>query len=133
MPRDVTRLGPGTYRVRVGDRYETVYVAGSPADRWAFWNGHVYRTTGGGAASEGRPSIGRPPVRRLLSAPMPATVVKVLARPGAPVAEGDVLVVLEAMKMELAIRAPAEAIVKAVHCREGDLVRADQPLVEMGD
>jgi len=132
MAHDVTRLGPGTYRVRVGDRYETVYVVGSPTDRWAFWNGHVYRTTGGSAASEGQ-STGRPQTRRVLSAPMPATVVKVLAPPGAPVAAGAVLVVLEAMKMELAIRAPGAGIVKAVHCREGDLVQADQPLVELDD
>jgi 3-methylcrotonyl-CoA carboxylase alpha subunit len=47
------------------------------------------------------------------------------------VRKGDVVVLLEAMKMELPIRALADGIVAAVHCREGDLVQADAPLVEM--
>jgi biotin carboxyl carrier protein len=62
---------------------------------------------------------------------MPATVVQVLTQAGSAVRAGDTLVVLEAMKMELAIRAPADAVVKAVHCREGDLVRPDTPLIEL--
>jgi biotin carboxyl carrier protein len=35
------------------------------------------------------------------------------------------------MKMELPIRAPADAVVSAVHCREGELVRAGAVLVEL--
>jgi 3-methylcrotonyl-CoA carboxylase alpha subunit len=66
-----------------------------------------------------------------LSAPMPATVVKVLARPGATVKKGDTLILLEAMKMELPLRAPADATVKAVHCAEGELVRPEQTLIEL--
>ena len=66
-----------------------------------------------------------------LSPPMPATVVRILVQPGASVAAGDLLIALEAMKMELAIRAPHDGVVKAVHCREGDLVQPGTPLVEM--
>jgi biotin carboxyl carrier protein len=40
-------------------------------------------------------------------------------------------VVAEAMKMELPIRAPADGVVSAVLCREGELVQADQRLVEL--
>ena len=65
-----------------------------------------------------------------LVAPMPATVIKILVTPGQSVKKGDTLVVLEAMKMELPIRAPADAMVAAVRCREGDLVQADVALVE---
>jgi acetyl/propionyl-CoA carboxylase alpha subunit len=65
-----------------------------------------------------------------LVAPMPATVIKILVAPGQSVKKGDTLVVLEAMKMELPIRAPADATVAAVCCREGDLVQADVALVE---
>ena len=49
---------------------------------------------------------------------MPATIVKVLATPGQAVKAGDTLVIVEAMKMELPVRAPSDAVVKAVHCRE---------------
>jgi 3-methylcrotonyl-CoA carboxylase alpha subunit len=41
------------------------------------------------------------------------------------------MVILEAMKMELPVRAMADATVTAVNCREGDLVQAGQELVEL--
>ena len=66
-----------------------------------------------------------------LAAPMPATVVATRAEPGQGVRAGDVLVVLEAMKMELTIRAPRDGVVDAVHCRQGDLVQPGVPLVTM--
>lgn len=66
-----------------------------------------------------------------LRPPMPATVVRVLVTPGATVAEGDTLLVLEAMKMELPIRAPRAGVVTAVHCREGELVQPTQVLADL--
>jgi biotin carboxyl carrier protein len=66
-----------------------------------------------------------------LVAPMPATVVKVHVKPGDAVKQGDVVVLLEAMKMELPIRATADSTVAAVHCREGELVQPDALLVEL--
>src|SRR4051812_25984525 len=65
-----------------------------------------------------------------LTAPMPATVIKVHATAGDAVRKGDVMVVLEAMKMELPLRALGDGVVSAVRCREGDLVQADATLVE---
>ena len=61
---------------------------------------------------------------------MPATVIRVLVAPGSHVKKGDVVVLLEAMKMELPIRALSDGTVTAVHCRDGELVQADQVLVE---
>ncbi len=66
-----------------------------------------------------------------LTAPMPSTVRKVLVEPGSRVAKGDTLLVLEAMKMELPIRAGADAVVRAVHCREGQLVQPGATLVDL--
>jgi 3-methylcrotonyl-CoA carboxylase alpha subunit len=63
---------------------------------------------------------------------MPATVMKVLVTPGGVVRKGDTMVVLEAMKMELPIRAPGDGTVLAVNCREGELVQPDATLVELG-
>jgi acetyl-CoA carboxylase biotin carboxylase subunit len=66
-----------------------------------------------------------------LSSPMPATVVKVLVEPGARVAKGDTLVMLEAMKMELPVKAPRDGVVRAVRCRQGELVQPGVDLVEL--
>ena len=60
-----------------------------------------------------------------LSSPMPATVISVNVAPGDHVKSGQTLIVLEAMKMELPVRAPGDGRVREVHCKQGDL-RADR-------
>lgn len=62
---------------------------------------------------------------------MPATVTSLNVAVGDRVAAGDVLVVLEAMKMELPIRAPRDGRVTAVACRPGELVQPGVPLLEL--
>jgi len=125
----VKEIGTGVVQVEVDGRVETLYVAGPPGDRWVFWNGRVYRGDFRDAASDRRGahiSTGA----RVLTAPMPATVITVHVKPGDAVKKGQVLMLLEAMKMELPIRAPGDAVVAAVHGRAGELVQADTPLVE---
>jgi 3-methylcrotonyl-CoA carboxylase alpha subunit len=60
-------------------------------------------------------------------------VLKVLTAPGVTVRGGDTLLILEAMKMELPIRAAGDASVVAVRCREGELVQAGAVLIELGE
>jgi biotin carboxyl carrier protein len=83
------------------------------------------------AASRSTRRTGPADAVQALTAPMPATVVSVKVQPGAAVKKGDTVVILEAMKMELPIRAPADATVTAVRCREGELVQPDAILVEL--
>jgi acetyl/propionyl-CoA carboxylase alpha subunit len=66
-------------------------------------------------------------------APMPGKVVKVLVKDGETVKAGQVLLVLEAMKMEQTTRSPADGVVKSVKVREGEQVTAGQILVVMAD
>jgi 3-methylcrotonyl-CoA carboxylase alpha subunit len=68
--------------------------------------------------------------RNAFMAPMSATVIRIAVAPGDAVRDGDVLISLEAMKMELPIRAPRDGVVRAIHCREGDLVQPDQVLLD---
>ncbi len=68
---------------------------------------------------------------RALTAPMPGLIIKVFVRPGEKVRAHQALVVLEAMKMEHAIEAPYDGIVKNVHCAEGGRVAEGVVLVEV--
>jgi acetyl/propionyl-CoA carboxylase alpha subunit len=66
-----------------------------------------------------------------VSAPMPATVIRVHVSPGDEVEARDPLVVVEAMKMELPLVAPRTGTVKAVHVSEGETVARGSVLVEL--
>ena len=62
-------------------------------------------------------------------APLPGAIGKVLVAVGDTVAEGDGLVVLEAMKMEHTLRANGAGTVTAVHCAPGQQVDVNDLLV----
>jgi 3-methylcrotonyl-CoA carboxylase alpha subunit len=64
-----------------------------------------------------------------LTAPMPGRVIAVLAEAGAKVAKGQPLIVLEAMKMEHTIKAPADGTVEAVRYGVGDQVEDGAELI----
>jgi propionyl-CoA carboxylase alpha chain len=64
-----------------------------------------------------------------LTAPMPGAVVRILVEPGATVAVGDTLIVLEAMKMEHAVHAPTAGVVAEVRVQQGQQVDAGTVLV----
>ena len=61
------------------------------------------------------------------------TVWKLLKKPGDLVEEGDILFILEVMKMEVPYEAPISGIVIAVHIAEGDFVEEDQLALEIAD
>ena len=63
---------------------------------------------------------------------MPGRVAAVNVAPGQRVARGEVLLVVEAMKMENALRAPTHGTVRAVHVAVGDMVAPGRPLLEIG-
>ena len=64
-----------------------------------------------------------------LEAPMPGTIWMVNVANGDAVAAGDVLIILESMKMELSITAPVDGVVAGLELRPGDRVGLKQPLV----
>ena len=61
------------------------------------------------------------------------TVWKFLTKPGELVKEGDVLLILEVMKIEVPYEAPVTGKVTAVHIAEGDFVKEDQLALEIAD
>ena len=66
-----------------------------------------------------------------VDAPLAGTIFKVLVQAGAEVAEGDVLLILEAMKMETEIRASRNGTVQDILTKEGDAVAVGTPLLSL--
>lgn len=66
-----------------------------------------------------------------ISCPMPGTIVTVSVKVGQSVKKGDILVILEAMKMENEIMAPHDATVAAVMVNKGESVDTGTPLVSL--
>ena len=126
---EVQPLGEGWYLVIEGEKRWRVAIAHAPDATWVFVDGQVARIdVAAPAASRGR-TKGRG--ESGVMAPMPATVVAINTTAGQHVTEGDTVIVLEAMKMELPIKSPRSGIVKAVHCATGDLVQPGVSLLEI--
>jgi biotin carboxyl carrier protein len=124
----VETIDRGLYRVSNGARGWTVAVAGPPDSRWIAVDGLAAVVEVSDESERGRTR--RRPASHELTAPMPATVTKLLVEPNRAVKAGDVLLMLEAMKMELAIRAPQDGTVGAIHCKVGDLVQPGVSLLD---
>lgn len=122
----VTPVAAGEFRIEDSPA-TSAWAAVSGSTRWVFLDGRTYEF-----------EAARPGARRArgiqpgsLTAPMPATVRRVEVAPGDAVERGDTLLILEAMKMELPIRAEGAGVVRSVNCREGELVQPGMELITM--
>lgn len=103
-----------------------VRVARQGANVWVWCAGHVF------VLETGAPRRARAAEHEGdLLAPMPGRVRRTLVAEGDAVSRGQVVMILEAMKMEHAIRAPRDGIVTRLAHAEGDLVDAGAALAEM--
>jgi biotin carboxyl carrier protein len=68
-----------------------------------------------------------------VKAPLPGIIVDVPVKEGDKVNAGDVVVILEAMKMESEITAPVSGVVDKVNVKKGESVAEDQMLVEISE
>lgn len=119
-------LNGRTYEVEVEagkamllDEYEAVVPAAAPAPVAA-------------PAAAPAPAAAAPVAGDAVTAPMPGNILKVNVTAGQAVKEGDVLVVLEAMKMENEILAPKACTVKQVLVSKGATVDTGATLVVLG-
>lgn len=122
----VVPLGSGRYQLNDRGAHRLAYAVAA-RETWVFLDGRVFVVP----AAEGAARRATTDDDTALMAPMPATVVSIHASPGQNVARDEVLVTLEAMKMELPIKAPRAGRVTAVTCRQGELVQPGVRLMEI--
>jgi biotin carboxyl carrier protein len=125
---DIASLGNGRYLVQDGSSAKIAFAVGTPRETWVFLDGRVYLVGSSGRTGTRAASTDDSDA---LAAPMPATVVKIEVTPGQDVTRDSLLIMLEAMKMELPIRAPRDGRVTAIHCRAGEIVQPGVPLLEI--
>ena len=126
----VTPLGDSRYEVTTESGRIVAYGVRAGNATWVFLDGRVYLVDSRGPTAGAR---AKHHDEAALAAPMPATVVAINVAPGQDIKAGEVLIVLEAMKMELAVTAPHDARVRAIACKVGELVQPGVPLVELDD
>jgi oxaloacetate decarboxylase alpha subunit len=117
--------GPEHYRVTVDGRSYDVEVAPS---------GAVTHIAGVHGPAAPLTAVAAAPAREAqpVNAPLTGTTLRVLARVGQTVVKGDVLLVMEAMKMETEIRAPRAGVVINIATQEGKAIEVGQTLASIG-
>ena len=147
---DVTPLGEG-FHIQFGERIAEVHfvrgadgqvvfildgrkvethVSADGKRRWVSFGGQTWmleKTSGVARGAGAGSASGR------LLAPMPGQVRAVNISVGDPVKQGDTLLVLEAMKMEIRVQAPMDGVVGKLAVGEGDTVEREELLVEVGE
>ena len=98
-------------------------------ERWAASGQLTYAGDADVAAADASVELDLPPGGRPLASSVPGSVWKVLVSEGQRVAAGDVLLVVESMKMEFSVLAPQDATVHRLMCREGAPVAAGQDVL----
>ncbi len=127
----VVAIGGGRFQIVDGSRRRSAYALRSGAETWVYFEGRVHVVGTVRRSAHGARHAGTLDDETELSAPMPATVVSINVESGQRVSRGDLLVTLEAMKMELAVRAPRDGTIRRITCRPGELVQPGVRLVEL--
>lgn len=89
--------------------------------------------TKGAALISRKVPAGSVPLEKTVTAYMPAMVLKILVVDGESVKKDQVLMVIEAMKMEMEITSPGHGVVKKIHVKEEQSVIQGAPLVTIVD
>ncbi len=121
----------GRLNLQVGDRRLRAHVAHDGLRRYVAVAGQTWTLERPQPQQKRRGAAAGGPGAGSLEAAMPGLVLDVLVAEGDEVQQGQPLVLLSAMKMELRIAAPAAGRVAKVHCQAGQVVERGQVLVEI--
>ncbi|MCQ2403142.1 MAG: biotin/lipoyl-binding protein [Lentisphaeria bacterium] len=121
--------GPVTVNVN-GTAYQVNATAGANDTATVVVNGKTYNVSFGAAA----PAAAAPAAAgagQTVTTPLPGTIVRISVAVGQAVKKGDELMIIEAMKMEQPIVAPADGTVKSIAVNAGDTLEAGQTVAEI--
>ncbi len=122
-PGTVPDPPPDTVAVRIGTRALSVRLPGL-----ALLRGTAAAAVAAGIADRSLRGHGQPARSDAVRAPMQGTVVRLAVEEGQPVTAGDLVAVVEAMKMENAVRAHIDGVVRELAVGVGDTVAQDMPI-----
>ena len=125
---EVLGSADGRLDLVIDGRRVVAYVSSDGQRRWVTVDGRTFLLTRASATSH---RTGAHDGSSELSAPMPGQVRTVNVNPGDAVIKGQVLIVLEAMKMEIRLQAPYDATVSSVSARVGQTVEREQILIRL--
>ncbi|WP_152207098.1 sodium-extruding oxaloacetate decarboxylase subunit alpha [Marinobacter changyiensis] len=119
------KAGPETYTVTVDNKEYVVAVTEG---------GEISQIEPKGGAAASAPAASATPAPavgegEVVPAPLGGNIFKILVSPGDAVEEGDVLIILEAMKMETEIRAPKAGTIGEIFIKVGDAVAVDDEML----
>lgn len=123
-------IKPGHLKIQVGDQLIKAIVTEGEHEKFVFIDGNVFKVKP--VELTGRKKKGKKESdERDLDSPISGKIVNVKVKTNDTVKKGDVLMVIEAMKMEYLIRAPYKGKVKKIHFKENEQVEIGQTTIEI--
>lgn len=118
-----------TLTLKVGDRHLRGKVLKIRDTLWVHLNGEtfLYKPEGKQSKQKGAHGI----ASNTVLAPMPGKIIKISVAVNNKIADGQVVIIMEAMKMEYSLKSTKAGKVKRIGCKAGDQVQVGQVLVEV--
>jgi biotin carboxyl carrier protein len=124
-------LATGEYFLDIDGERERVFIATRADTHYIHWRGRAYRVDAINALERARRAAEPNSGAEILSAPMPGTVVEVVALEGSTVETGALLLTIESMKLQTAITAPHPARVAEVYVLAGATFDQGDPFIRL--
>ncbi|RLG43017.1 MAG: acetyl-CoA carboxylase biotin carboxyl carrier protein subunit [Thermoproteota archaeon] len=121
-------IKPGQLKIKIGDRVIKSMITEGDKEKYVFVDGHVFKV---------KPVelTGKKHTKKKeegdLSSPISGKIVSVKIKKGDSVKKGDVIMIIEAMKMEYLIRSPFDGKISKVNFKENDQIEIGQDTVEV--
>jgi 3-methylcrotonyl-CoA carboxylase alpha subunit len=115
--------------IKIGDKIIKSVVTKGDQEKYVFVDGDIFKVKNIELTSIRKKK--KKEKENTLNSPISGRVVNIKTKKGDKVEKGDVLLIIEAMKMEYIIRAPYDGIVKKVNFKEKDLIEIGQNTLEL--